>query len=144
MPRFYGFLLSVNPSSFAPHLDAFQRDCGLPSAILIEYLPDPLNMDCVNYSEERMNKAIIGIQQIHTALVEHNDPYPRNILIIRGDRERVVWIDFDVAISYSNNKYIGDRERAWFNEETECVKGYGKKLVSPPDCPRALPYYSRV
>ncbi|EEH03295.1 conserved hypothetical protein [Histoplasma capsulatum G186AR] len=129
VPKFYGFMLSLNPTSFAPHLDAFQRDDGLPSAILIEYLPSPLMMNCVTYSKERMNKAIIGIQQIHSALVEHNDTYPKNILIIPGDPERVVWIDFDVAITYPSNTYIGDRERGWIKEETECVKGFGVKLA---------------
>lgn len=128
-------MLSLNPTSFAPHLDAFQRDDGLPSAILIEYLPSPLMMNCVTYSKERMNKAIIGIQQIHSALVEHNDTYPKNILIIPGDPERVVWIDFDVAITYPSNTYIGDRERGWIKEETECVKGFGVKLVSSLERP---------
>ncbi|OJD12016.1 hypothetical protein AJ78_07333 [Emergomyces pasteurianus Ep9510] len=128
VPKFYGFML-LNPTSFAPHLYAFQRDSGLPSAILIEYLPNSLPMNCVTYSKERMDKAIIGIQQIHSALVEHNDPYPKNILIITGDPERVVWIDFDVAITYPNNTYIGDRENGWITEETECVKGFGVKLA---------------
>ncbi|OJD11965.1 hypothetical protein AJ78_07366 [Emergomyces pasteurianus Ep9510] len=90
VPKFYRFILSLNSISFAPYLDAFQRDDSLSSAILIEYLPSPLMMNCITYSKERMNKAVIGIQQIHSALIEHNDSYPKNILIIPGDLERVV------------------------------------------------------
>ncbi|KAE8335264.1 hypothetical protein BDV24DRAFT_169377 [Aspergillus arachidicola] len=118
VPKFYGYMLTVNPASWAPHLEAFQHDRGLPSVILIEYLPQPLVMDSVTYSKKRMQKAAIGIQQIHLALIEHNDPHPKNILIVPGDPERVVWIDFDVAIGYPNNTYIGDRERRWIEEES--------------------------
>ncbi|GMF76932.1 unnamed protein product [Aspergillus oryzae] len=62
------------------------------------YLPQPLVMNSVTYSKDRMQKVAIGIQQIHLALIEHNDPYPKNILIVPDDPERFVWIDFDVAI----------------------------------------------
>ncbi|KAK2807535.1 hypothetical protein FQN50_005403 [Emmonsiellopsis sp. PD_5] len=137
VPQFYGFMIDIKLASCTPHLDAFRHDNGLPSAILIEYLPNPLMMNCITYSKERMNKSIIGIQRIHSALIEHNDPYPKNILIIPGDAERVVWIDFDVAITYPNNTYIGDRERGWMKEETECVKGFGVKLAD--DQKRGLP-----
>ncbi|OOO15025.1 hypothetical protein AFCA_009345 [Aspergillus flavus] len=98
VPKFYGYMLTVNPASWAPHLEAFHHDSGLPSAVLIEYLPQPLVMNSVTYSKDRMQKVAIGIQQIHLALIEHNDPYPKNILIVPDDPERFVWIDFDVAI----------------------------------------------
>lgn len=129
VPQFYGYMLAVNPASWVPHLEAFQHDSDLPSAILIEYLPQPLVLNCATYSKKRMQKAVIGIRQVHLALIEHNDPYPKNILIVPGDPERVVWIDFDVAIVYPNNTYIGDRERRWIEEETLCVEGFGIKLV---------------
>lgn len=73
---------AINPASFTPHLGAFQEDAELPSAVLIEYLPNPLLMNCMTYIKERMEKAITGIEQIHLALVAHNDPYPKNILIV--------------------------------------------------------------
>lgn len=122
-------MIDIKPVSCVPHLDAFQHDDGLPSAIFIEYLPEPLMMNCVTYSKERMQKAIVGIQQIHSALIEHNDPYPKNILIIPRDSERVVWIDFDVAIAYPNETYIGKTERAWIEGETERVESHGVMLV---------------
>nr|KMM66043.1 hypothetical protein CPAG_02383 [Coccidioides posadasii RMSCC 3488] len=127
-------MLEVDPANFAPHLSAFQHDSGHPSAILIGYLPHSTPMNCVTYSKERMDKAIKGIEQIHSAFIEHIDPYTKNILIVPGS-ERVLWIDFDVAITYPNSTFIGERERCWIKEETECVKGFGVK--------RALLSFSR-
>lgn len=102
-------MLEINPANCAPHLDAFRHDTCLPCAILIEYLPKPLLMNCVTYAKARMQKAFVGIQKIHSALIEHNDTYPKNILIVPGDSERVVWIDVDVAIAYPNEAYIGKK-----------------------------------
>ncbi|QSS61137.1 protein kinase superfamily domain-containing protein [Histoplasma capsulatum] len=137
MPRvlkvFYGYTLSLRPTALAPHLDVFQHDSGLPSAILMEYLPNPLVMNCITYSKERMAKAVKGIQQIHSALVEHNDPYPKNIMIVPDDSERVVWIDFDVAITYPDSTYIGDREHGWIEIETRQIESVGVKLVDASD-----------
>lgn len=129
VPQFYGYTLYLNPTAFAPYLDTFQRDVGLPSAILLEYLPHPLLMNCLTYTEERMAKAVDGIRQVHLALIEHNDSYPKNIVIVPGNPERVVWIDFDVAITYPDSTYIGDRERDWIEFETERVEDFGLMLV---------------
>ncbi|KKZ68116.1 hypothetical protein EMCG_06226 [[Emmonsia] crescens] len=129
VPKFYGYMMAINPTSWAPHLNVFQCDIDLPSAILIEYLPNTLPMNSKTYSKERFEKVNIGIQQIHLALIEHNDPYPKNVLIVPGDPERVVWIDFDVAIVYPNENYIGERERGWIESETRCVESYGTMLV---------------
>ena len=76
-----------------------------------------------------MQKALVGIQKIHLALVEHNDPYPKNILIVPGNLERVIWIDFDVAIVYPNDAYIGKKERGRIEFETEVVESFGWLLV---------------
>ena len=121
-------MLETDPANYT-HLDAFRHDTGLPCAILIEYLPKPLEMNCVTYTKERMQRAYIGIQKIHQALVEHNDPYPKNVLIVPSDVERVLWIDFDVAIVYPNETYIGEKERFRIEFETEVVKSFGRLLV---------------
>lgn len=68
-----------------------------PNAILLEYLADSEPLNCVNYSKERHAKAMEALAQVHSALVVHNDIYPKNILIVPGTPERVVLIDFDVA-----------------------------------------------
>lgn len=132
VPQFYGYALRLNPTAFAPYMDTFLEDAGLPSAILLEYLPNPLPMNCVTYTEEIMAKAVDGIRQVHLALIEHNDPYPKNIAIVPGEPEGVMWIDFDVAITYPDGTYIGDRERGWIEFETKCVESVGRKLVSAP------------
>lgn len=81
VPYFYGYALSLDTEPFGPHLNAFSRDLHPPSPVLIEYLPNDFSLNCVNYSRKRMAKLVDGIKQIHLALVEHNDPYPRNNLI---------------------------------------------------------------
>lgn len=129
VPDFYGFTLAIDPATCAPYLDAFRNDAGLPRAILIEYLPKHLVMNCVTYTKEHMQKAFTGIRKIHSALVEHNDPYPKNILIVPGDLERVIWIDFDVAIVYPDNGYIGEKERGRIEFETGVVESFGWLLV---------------
>ncbi|EER45817.1 conserved hypothetical protein [Histoplasma capsulatum H143] len=131
VPNFYGFMLAINPANCAPYLNAFQHDTDFPSAILIEYLPKPLEMNCVTYTAECMQKAVIGIQKVHSALVEHNDPYPKNILIVpsnQGDQERVIWVDFDIAIVYPNDTYIEKKGRSRIEFETEVVESFGQLL----------------
>jgi hypothetical protein len=64
-----------------------------------------------------LHSAVDGIKQIHSALIEHNDPYPKNVVIVPSDPERVMWIDFDVAITYPGISYIGDKQRAWIDIE---------------------------
>ncbi|EER37896.1 conserved hypothetical protein [Histoplasma capsulatum H143] len=132
VPQFYGYMLAINPTSWAPHLDAFQHDTGLPCAVLMEYLPNVLLMNCVTYTKVRMEKAAIGIRKIHSALIEHNDCYPKNIVIIPGNQEKVLWIDFDVAIVYPNDAYVGERERGYMEFEAKVVESFGRKLVCYP------------
>jgi hypothetical protein len=128
VPRFYGSLERLDPALFAPHLDLFLRDGQHPSAILLEYLSNTQQLNCENYSEDRMNMAITGINDIHSAYVEHYDPYPKNILLVQGSPERVVWIDFDVAITYKvENMTLAKKKR--LNDETEVVKSFGRLLV---------------
>lgn len=56
-------------------------------------------MNYLKYSEERMKIAVKGIRQIHElALVDHVDTYSRNILIVPGPPERVLWADVDIAV----------------------------------------------
>ncbi|EEQ85806.2 uncharacterized protein BDCG_09075 [Blastomyces dermatitidis ER-3] len=64
--------------------------CDDGFAILIKYLPNPLPMNSNTYSKKCFEKVNISIQQIHLALILHNDPYSKNVLIVPGDPERVV------------------------------------------------------
>ncbi|KAK2758953.1 hypothetical protein FQN54_003051 [Arachnomyces sp. PD_36] len=128
VPEFYGYMSAVDPALWT-HLSVFQNDIDHPSVIMIEYLPNPIPMNSVTFSKERFEKVNVGIERINSALVEHNDPYPKNVLIVPGEPERVVWIDFDVAIVYpADESYMGERERGWFKLEAERVKSYGTML----------------
>ncbi|KKZ58600.1 hypothetical protein EMCG_05496 [[Emmonsia] crescens] len=73
-------------------------------------------------------KAVTGIEEVHLALVEHNDLYSKNIFIIPGDLERVIWVDFDVAIVYLNKTYIGKKGHSRIEFETEVVESFGQLL----------------
>lgn len=95
----------------------------------MEYLPDPQEMNSVTYSPERMEKAIMSMRQVHRALIEHVDSYPKNILIIPGNPGRVMWIDFDVAITYPDETYIGEQEQELLDFETEVVESFGSNLL---------------
>lgn len=130
IPCFHGSFDQLDPARFSPHLDSFLHDERNPSAIMLEYLPNAQRLNCENYSDERMKKVVAGINDIHSAYIEHNDPYPRNILIVPGSPERLVWIDFDIAIIYHVENTISEMERAYLKEETEVVESLGHLLVS--------------
>lgn len=137
VPRFYDSFTELDPTRFSPHLDAFLNDEIYPSAILLEYLPNAQQLHCVNYSEERMKRAVAGIRDIHSAHVEHNDASPKHILIVlegEGNLERIVWIDLDVSTVYSvagnENSDLKVREERRLRFEVECVESLGRLLVS--------------
>ncbi|RDH27281.1 hypothetical protein BDQ94DRAFT_163748 [Aspergillus welwitschiae] len=49
------------------------------------------SLNCENYSEACYHQAIEGMKQIRAAHVHHRDIYPKNILIVPGDEERMRW-----------------------------------------------------
>jgi serine/threonine protein kinase len=114
VPAFHGYIDRIDPSAFFPPLKHFVGDEFRPRAILLEYLPDEERLNCVNYSEDLFRNVVDGIEDIHRAFIHHHDIYPKNMLAVAGDR--IVWIDFDVATTFSN---IGPRERAYSEYETE-------------------------
>jgi hypothetical protein len=132
--KVYGFIECLDPRIFEPEqLHHFLRDKYLPNAILLEYLPDLFSINYSNYSEKRMNIAIRGMQQIHeVALVEHLDTYTKHILIVPGPPERVMWIDFDIAVSFKDRSQLNAKDKQRMDEELEIVKDLGKLLVCPP------------
>ncbi|KAJ5964875.1 uncharacterized protein N7479_004751 [Penicillium vulpinum] len=100
VPKYYGSIDRIDPSCHKPWLDSFLNDKFHPSAILLEYLAGSEPLNCVNYSKERLSKAMESLVQVHEALIVHNDLYPENILIVPGTPERVVVMDFDVAETF--------------------------------------------
>ncbi|EQL34060.1 hypothetical protein BDBG_00411 [Blastomyces gilchristii SLH14081] len=81
-------VLKKSEVSWIFHVNYFGKPWALKVAILIEYLPNPLPMNSNTYSKKCFEKVNIGIQQIHLALILHNDPYSKNVLIVPGDPER--------------------------------------------------------
>ncbi|OJJ49035.1 hypothetical protein ASPZODRAFT_129410 [Penicilliopsis zonata CBS 506.65] len=125
VPYFHGHIDRINPSAFQPALRGFACDKFHPRAILLEYLPDAESLNCENYSDARYQHVIDGMKQIHKAHVHHQDIYPKNILIVPGARERVVWVDFDVATTFP---HLGPSEKQYSEYEDELVAGFGEAL----------------
>ncbi|KAB8273199.1 hypothetical protein BDV30DRAFT_211032 [Aspergillus minisclerotigenes] len=128
VPYYHGYIDRLDPARFQPHINHFMNDSHAPNAILLEYLEDTEELNCVNYSDDRLQAAIVGLRGIHSALIHHRDVYPKNNLIVRGPPERVVWIDFDVAVTFDSTKPMGDQAEEYCNFEIELVKSFGRLL----------------
>ncbi|PYI09833.1 hypothetical protein BO78DRAFT_362358 [Aspergillus sclerotiicarbonarius CBS 121057] len=128
VPRYIGYIDQIDPALYRPHLDHFANDINKPRGILLEFLPNTERLNCVNYSDNRFQVAMQGLKEIHQAKVLHNDPYPRNILIVHGDPERIVWVDFDVSMSYSDSQLQDGRVQMWFEEEIKWAANFGSLL----------------
>ena len=132
VPKVYGFIECLDPNMFERDLHPFLEDKYWPNAILIEYVPGVSSINYLTYSKERMKIAIEGIRQIHEhALVEHVDTYTRNILIAPGPPERVLWADFDIAVSFKNRSVLTAKDKEYMDEELAIVKDLGDMMVCP-------------
>ncbi|EGE85661.1 hypothetical protein RJZ56_003245 [Blastomyces dermatitidis] len=130
VPHFIGMMEKFDPQPFQPHLKMFLHDKYLPSAIFLEYIPNLEMIHLHNYSQKRMDNFIKGLQEIHGAGVRHRDPKPRNMMVVKDDSERVVWIDFDRAETY--NIPVTDEQKRLLDEEEEIVLGFRDCLQA--DC----------
>lgn len=126
VPCFYGHIDRIDPSAFQPALQHFTHDKFHPNAILLEYLPNAESLNCENYSDACYHQAIDGMKHIHNAHVHHRDIYPKNILIVPGAEERMVWVDFDVATTFLN---VGPDEQRYSEYEEALAAGFGDALV---------------
>ncbi|KAL4910516.1 hypothetical protein BDW74DRAFT_164419 [Aspergillus multicolor] len=119
VPRFYGVIERVNPTTFKPFLNHFTDNKFHPSAILLEYLPNA----------ESLNYAVQGMKEIHKGGVFHEDIYPKNLLLVRDDTRpkttRLVWIDFDVSTTFME---FGEKERSDCEFKIKLVKEFGEAL----------------
>ncbi|PTU23650.1 hypothetical protein P175DRAFT_0505470 [Aspergillus ochraceoroseus IBT 24754] len=129
VPYFLGSIRKFDPSSCQPHLKMFLHDEYLPSALFLEYIPNLEMIQLHNYTQQRMHNILSGIREIHNALVQHNDPKPRNMMVVGN--ERVVWIDFDRAETYDEEQ-ITDEQRYLLQEEEEIVIGFKECIEA--DC----------
>lgn len=134
VPYYYGYIDQLDPASFQPHLNHFMNDSYAPKAILLEYLQDTEELNCVNYSDDRLQAAVVGLKGIHSALIHHRDVYPKNILIVHGSLERVDWIDSDVAVTFDPGKPMGSQGEEHCNHEIELMESFGELLVCSKPC----------
>lgn len=126
VPKFYGYINRMDPAAFQPALQSFARDKLWPRAILLEYFPNAESLNCVNYSDALYPQAIEGMHEIHRAGVHHRDIYPKNLLLVRGNPDRLVWIDFDVATTFTD---FEPEQLARCDHEIALVKGFAEALV---------------
>lgn len=129
VPYCYGFIDRLDPSLFSPHLDHFAGDEFHPQAIVLDLLADPEPLNCVNYSIDRFVGVLRGIREIHRARILHYDIYPKNILIVPGEPERVVWVDFDVAKTFSATENLDSKTKELFADEEILAASLGDLLV---------------
>ncbi|KAJ6125886.1 serine/threonine protein kinase, partial [Penicillium samsonianum] len=125
VPKLYGYINRMDPAAFRPAFQHFAQDKLKPRAILLEYLPNSESLNCVNYSDALYPQAIEGMKEIHKAGVHHHDTYPRNLLLVRENPDRLVWIDFDVATTFTN---FGCEQLSRCDYEVALVKGFGEAL----------------
>ncbi|CAG8888476.1 unnamed protein product [Penicillium egyptiacum] len=112
----------MDPAAFHPALQYFAQDKLKLRVILLEYLPNAETLNCVNYSDTLFPQAIEGMQDI----------YPKSFLLVRGNTDRLVWADFDVAMTFTD---FGPEELARCDYEIALVKGFGEALVRYPFLP---------
>ncbi|PGH13971.1 alpha-L-arabinofuranosidase axhA [Polytolypa hystricis UAMH7299] len=94
-PQFYGTIENIDPTPCLPHNRAFVKDEYLPTAILLEYIPNMKELNWTNCNEKRMQNFVLGLNAIHDALVYHDDVHPRDMMIMEEDLKKAIWIDFD-------------------------------------------------
>jgi len=69
-------------------------------------------LNLTNYSKERMENFIHSMERIHTALVNHANSYPRNMMVVQSDPERAIWIDFHRVQTFHASSLI-ETQNKW-------------------------------
>lgn len=125
IPDFYGTITNIEPALW-PSLHMFLGDRLPPNAVLIEYIPDMQPIDLSNFSLQYLRQLSHILEEIHLAGILHGDSKPRNMMISR-DRDRVLWVDFNSAQTFS--EALSTRQRTWFEEENELMEYFVDALV---------------
>lgn len=145
VPQFYGVIRNMKPSSWADHLHMFCGDELLPNAVLLEYIPNMQMMDVPYFKSELLDKLERILKDIHVAGVLHDDPYPRNMMVVPGTSgtpDRVLWIDFDRAQTYpvshtaQTETYPApplERQQTLFQSEAKMMRQFVEAAVRPLD-----------
>lgn len=64
VPNLLRRLRNFDPKLHRPHLDSFIGDKYMPSALFLQYVPQMEMVHLHNFSEERIDNLIMGIQAI--------------------------------------------------------------------------------
>ncbi|RAL13347.1 uncharacterized protein BO97DRAFT_477223 [Aspergillus homomorphus CBS 101889] len=129
VPDFYGFMVDIDTTQW-PTLSAFGYDEMSPKAILIEYVPDMKQIDLTNYTKARVDKLRDILLEMHDMRIMHNDTYPRNMMICSGEKERVLWIDFDVARLFPEDKPLTERQEEMFAWDVGMMDCFAKAMAA--------------
>jgi tRNA A-37 threonylcarbamoyl transferase component Bud32 len=107
----------------------FLDDPWPPNAVLIEYVADMYQMDLSTFSKSRLAslRAILG--EIHDAKIYYGDAYPRNMMVVSGKPDRVLWIDFDSAQTLPENDLLTPRQQKWMVREIQRMDHFVNGLV---------------
>ncbi|CAG7949299.1 unnamed protein product [Penicillium nalgiovense] len=138
VPDFYGVVENIDPEAegWQPELKKFYGRTfpqGLdPKArangVLMEYIPDVNVFELSNYTEQRAHKLQELLTEIHEAGIVHLDPYPRNVLI-QGDSDRVLWIDFELAQIFDPEN---PKHPRLFDDESLFIGAFVEALIILP------------
>ncbi|KAH8812865.1 hypothetical protein F5884DRAFT_856159 [Xylogone sp. PMI_703] len=118
VPQYYGTINDIDWQLYQPHLDMFSSDPHAPNAVILEYIQDAKILNDDNYTIRRKENFLSGIKEIHNVLIEHSDIATRNMMVVDGDPERAVWIDFDRAQTFER---LRQPYKGWIEFEFELV-----------------------
>ncbi|KAI5301199.1 hypothetical protein KEM56_001894 [Ascosphaera pollenicola] len=122
VPKYYGKIDDIDPYE-CPELSAFTWDYINPSAIFMEYIPDMEQLNWFNSNNaRRMRNFIKGIEEMHSVGVLHQDVRPQNMMTVKGQPDRALWIDFDRTQTYDPAMLNETVIKSWFDKEKETVK----------------------
>ncbi|KAI9373879.1 hypothetical protein BJX61DRAFT_551965 [Aspergillus egyptiacus] len=133
IPKFYSTLTGIQVCDFAPHLAMFSEDELPPCAVFLEYIPNMQQLDLSTYSPQVVTEFRRILDTIHRAKVMHGDTYPRNMMVcsdFRGSgRAKMLWIDFDNAQTFPEDRALTERQESWFVEENELADYFFENLA---------------
>ncbi|KAJ5683471.1 hypothetical protein N7462_006636 [Penicillium macrosclerotiorum] len=104
VPQYLGSIRKFDPSTCQPHLHEFLKDEYPPSAIFLEYIPGIERISLETYNPQRVDNLVFGLREIHKAHVIHCDIYVRNMMVVKDSPDRVIWLDFDRAETFDEDK----------------------------------------
>jgi tRNA A-37 threonylcarbamoyl transferase component Bud32 len=124
---FYRTITKINPVEW-PTLHMFLSDKLALNAVLTEYIPNMKMIDLSNNSTRRLSKLRDILLEMHEANVLQGDAYPMNMIVVPGESDRVLWVDFGRAQTIPEDPLTQRREE-WLQDEVKLVEYFVNSLV---------------